>query len=87
MSDEPPEVDPARARIGEILRGAIEPPDDEVLEDETRRLMLHLSLEPVARAEPARSEIVVRPRRRWRLRGILGSLLRRLWGKRFSRPD
>ena len=38
---------PASERIGEILRSALGAPDDAALEDETRRLMLRLSLEPL----------------------------------------
>jgi hypothetical protein len=49
------EAEPARERIAEILRSAMGAPEDEALEDETRRLMLHLSIEPLdgARATPA----------------------------------
>jgi hypothetical protein len=43
---------PARERITEILRSALGTPEEEALEDETRRLMLHLSIEPLANAAP-----------------------------------
>jgi hypothetical protein len=50
------EAEPARERIAEILRTAMGAPEEEALEDETRRLMLQLSIEPpdaVARVSQA----------------------------------
>ena len=43
---------PARERIAEILRQAMGAPEEEALEDETRRLMLQLSIEPLDNATP-----------------------------------
>lgn len=65
---------PARERIGEILRTALGPPDEAALEDETRRLMLRLSLDPLENegVGPAADVAVHRPRR---------PLLRRLLGR------
>ncbi|MCX8476682.1 MAG: hypothetical protein MT490_12860 [Sphingomonas sp.] len=45
-----PEAGAARERIGEILRSALGAPEEEALEDETRRLMLQLSIEPLDNA-------------------------------------
>jgi hypothetical protein len=42
--------DPAADRVGELLRAAIPVADGAELEDETRRLMLHLSREEFATA-------------------------------------
>ena len=42
----------ARERIAEILRSAMGAPEEDGLEDETRRLMLHLSIEPADNAAP-----------------------------------
>ena len=59
---------PAGERIGEILRTALGAPEEALLEDETRRLMLRLSLEPVE------NEGVARPpdAGRWRGRRCCG---------------
>ncbi|AQR72619.1 hypothetical protein BXU08_02110 [Sphingomonas sp. LM7] len=62
----------ARERIAEILRGALGTPEEDALEDETRRLMLHLSIEPLANAAPVPDEAAPHPRK---------PLLRRLLGK------
>jgi hypothetical protein len=43
----------ARERIAEILRVALGTPEEDGLEDEMRRLMLHLSIEPSDTAAPA----------------------------------
>jgi len=43
----------ARERIAEILRTALGTPEEDGLEDETWRLMLHLSIEPPENAAPA----------------------------------
>lgn len=51
-SEANPDAGLARERIAEILRAALGPPEEEALEDETRRLMLHLSIEPLANATP-----------------------------------
>ena len=48
MGDPDPHADPSHARIAAILRDAVALPDDAALDDETRRIMLHLSVEPVA---------------------------------------
>lgn len=64
---------PARERIGEILRTALGPPDEAALEDETRRLMLRLSLEPLENEGVERvSEAVTRRSRPPLLRRLLG---------------
>jgi hypothetical protein len=42
----------ARERIAEILRKAMGAPEEDGLEDETWRLMLHLSIEPPENAAP-----------------------------------
>jgi hypothetical protein len=42
----------ARERIAEILRSTLGTPEEDGLEDETRRLMLHLSIEPPVNAAP-----------------------------------
>lgn len=47
------DAEPARERIAEILRLAMGAPEEEALEDETRRLMLQLSIEPLDNARPA----------------------------------
>lgn len=49
-SEANPEAGAARERIGEILRSALGAPEEEALEDETRRLMLQLSIEPLDNA-------------------------------------
>ena len=49
-SEANPEAGAARERIGEILRSALGTPEEEALEDETRRLMLQLSIEPLDNA-------------------------------------
>lgn len=72
-SDEPPKkLDPAQARIAAILNDAI-PPVDTPLEDEIRRLMLHLSREPMDEQPALRVVATVHPRT---------SFLRRLFGRR-----
>jgi hypothetical protein len=43
----------ARERIAEILRTALGAPEEDGLEDETWRLMLHLSIEPPENAASA----------------------------------
>lgn len=45
-----PDAGPAHERISEILRSALGAPKEEALEDETRRLMLRLSIEPLENA-------------------------------------
>ncbi len=67
----------AQERIAEILRTAIGTPEEDGLEDETRRLMLHLSIEPLENAAPAseRAEPSVSPRK-----PLLRRLLRRAEG-------
>ena len=47
MSEPGPDADPAHERLAAILRKAMPLPDETALEDETRRIMLHLSVEPV----------------------------------------
>lgn len=37
----------ARERMAEVLKAALEPVEDAPIDDATRRLMLHLSIEPV----------------------------------------
>ena len=44
------DAEPARERIAEILRLAMGAPEEEALEDEIRRLMLQLSIEPLDNA-------------------------------------
>lgn len=70
---------PGRERITEILRSALGAPDEEALEDETRRLMLHLSIEPLPNAtlddQPAAEVRAARP-----------GLLRRLLGRARTAP-
>jgi hypothetical protein len=51
-SEANPDAGHARDRIAEVLRTALGPPEEDALEDETRRLMLHLSIEPLANAAP-----------------------------------
>jgi hypothetical protein len=62
----------ARERIAEILRTAMGTPEEDGLEDETWRLMLHLSIEPPENAARAAESAAatVAPRQ---------PLLRRLW--------
>jgi hypothetical protein len=66
-----PDAGGALDRLGETLRAAWKDTEDSPLEEETRRLMLHLSIEPL---EPARQwasgDLRGTPRR--------SSLLRRL---------
>ena len=52
-SEANPNAGPAHERIAEILRSTLGTPEEEGLEDETRRLMLHLSIEPTVNAAPA----------------------------------
>ncbi len=50
----------ARERIAEILRTAMGDPEEDGLEDETRRLMLHLSIDqPEATAAPPEPTVAV----------------------------
>ncbi|NIJ20382.1 hypothetical protein FHS95_002074 [Sphingomonas naasensis] len=63
---------PARERIGEILRSALGAPDEAALEDETRRLMLRLSLEPLENEGAGAPQAALPPRRRPLLRRLLG---------------
>jgi hypothetical protein len=58
------DADQVRERIGEILKSALAPAEDAPLEDETRRLMLHLSCEPIEAAVPKPSSPPVRLRAR-----------------------
>jgi len=71
-SEANPDAGHARERIAEILRTTLGTPEEDGLEDETRRLMLHLSIEPPANA--AQPERAARP-------DTLRPLLRRLLGK------
>jgi hypothetical protein len=59
------DADQVRERIGEILKSALAPAEDIPLEDETRRLMLHLSCEPIE--GPVRQVAAVPTPRRPRL--------------------
>jgi hypothetical protein len=72
--DATPDPDLARERITEILRTAMGAPKEEALEDETRRLMLQLSIEPLAPVTHTPQGAHTVPQRRTRL-------LRRLLGK------
>lgn len=65
-----PEAGPAHERIAEILRQAMGAPEEEALEDETRRLMLQLSIEPLANATP--EFLPVQNQRRPLLERLLG---------------
>lgn len=70
---------PAGERIGEILRAALGAPDEAALEDETRRLMLRLSLEPLENeGVPHPSDGAAEP--------IRPPLLRRLLGRTGAAP-
>jgi len=66
-----PDAGLARERIAEILRSTLGTPEEEALEDETRRLMLHLSIEPLANAAPI-SESEASPSRRPLFHRLLG---------------
>ncbi|MBB5708945.1 hypothetical protein [Sphingomonas xinjiangensis] len=57
---------PARERIAEVLRVALESREDAPIDDATRRLMLHLSIEPPSKqvlspAEKASPDATSRP--------------------------
>lgn len=72
----------ARERMAEVLRAALEPNEDAPIDDETRRLMLHLSIEspPEPRAYPVAvpaPEPVAAP----------PSLLRRVFSKKARQHD
>lgn len=71
-SEANPDAGHARDRIAEILRTALGPPDEDALEDETRRLMLHLSIEPLANAAPLPDDAADLSTRRPLLRRLLG---------------
>ncbi|WBY08491.1 hypothetical protein PIB19_03040 [Sphingomonas sp. 7/4-4] len=73
------DAEPARERIAEILRLAMGAPEEEALEDETRRLMLQLSIEPLDNARPELTPAV--PPRQTRR-----PLLNRLLGKTAEAP-
>lgn len=73
------DAEPARERISEILRLAIGAPEDEALEDEIRRLMLQLSIEPLDNATPQLAPAI--PPRRGRR-----PFLNRLLGKAVDGP-
>lgn len=73
------DAEPARKRIAEILRQAMGAPEEEALEDETRRLMLQLSIEPLDNATPDLPPLA--PHRQAR-RPLLGRLL----GKAIDTP-
>lgn len=73
------EAGAARERIGEILRAALGAPEEEALEDETRRLMLQLSIEPLDNAGADFQPAVTVPQAR-------PPLLRRLLGKNGGSP-
>jgi hypothetical protein len=66
-ADERPEL--ARERVAEVLRSAWPATEEAALEDETRRLMLHLAIQPYeevprpAERTPAERLPVARPRR------------------------
>lgn len=63
--------DESRENLADLLRGALPVADD--LDDETRRLMLHLSIEPIAKQLPAELSPARAPDR---------SLIRRVLGKK-----
>lgn len=73
------DAEPARERIAEILRLAMGAPEEEALEDETRRLMLQLSIEPLDNATPEFASVA--PPRQTRR-----PLLNRLLGKTLDEP-
>ena len=73
------DAEPARERIAEILRQAMGAPEEEALEDETRRLMLQLSIEPLDNATPDFAPLA--PHRQARR-----PLLNRLLGKAIDSP-
>jgi hypothetical protein len=59
-SEANPDAGHARERISEILRSAMGAPEEDGLEDETRRLMLHLSIEPSpVKATPAPEPVLL----------------------------
>ena len=62
----------ARERIAEILRSAMGAPEEDGLEDETRRLMLHLSIEPPDNAAPIPEPTLTVAARKPLLRRLLG---------------
>lgn len=66
MSEQGPSgIDPAaRARIATILQRALPLRDDAPLEDETQRLMLHLSIEPLTPPAPVQVPAAQQTRRR-----------------------
>ena len=78
-SEANPEAGAARERIGEILRSALGAPEEEALEDETRRLMLQLSIEPLDNAGADFPPTTPAPQAR-------PPLLRRLLGKNGGAP-
>lgn len=78
-SEAHPEAEPAHERIAEILRLALGAPEEEALEDETRRLMLQLSIEPLANANPDFAPVAAAPQGR-------RPLLDRLLGKAVHSP-
>jgi hypothetical protein len=75
-----PDFDPSGAceRIGAALRQAWDGVENAPLEDETRRLMLHLSIEPLEPQTSARrAEPHAQPRRRSLVRRLLRRTARR----------
>jgi hypothetical protein len=75
-----PDLDPidARDRVGAALRRAWEGAENAPLEDETQRLMLHLSIEPLEpQAAGSRLELHTAQRRRSLVRRLLGRPHRR----------
>lgn len=71
---------PAGERIGEILRSAMGAPEEAALEDETRRLMLRLSLEPLENEGVGSASDIAAARR------ARPPLLRRLLGRTGAAP-
>jgi hypothetical protein len=68
-----PDTGDARIRMGEVLRKAWSGAEDAPLEEETQRLMLHLSIEPIEteRPGPISEARAARPARRSLLRRLL----------------
>ncbi|MDT8758316.1 hypothetical protein MZO42_06380 [Sphingomonas psychrotolerans] len=76
-SEANPDAGHARERIAEILRSAMGTPEEDGLEDETRRLMLHLSIEPPTNAVPAQTRAAAQVSSR---KPLLRRLLRKAAG-------
>jgi len=67
----------ARERVADVLKAALEPVEDAPIDDATRRLMLHLSIEPLGGTAAAPAS---QPERRDA--ATSASLLRRIFRQR-----